>query len=26
MRKLLNFEVKPSWAKLPGLLKAALKS
>jgi len=26
MRKLLNFEVKPSWSKIPGLLKAALKS
>ena len=25
MRKLLAFEVKPSWAKLPGLLAAALK-
>ena len=25
MRKLLAFEVKPSWAKLPGLLGAALK-
>ncbi len=26
MRKLLAFEAKPSWAKLPGLLAAALKS
>jgi acyl-CoA reductase-like NAD-dependent aldehyde dehydrogenase len=26
MRKLLAFEVKPSWAKLPALLAAALKS
>lgn len=26
MRKLLAFEVNPSWAKLPGLLVAALKS
>jgi hypothetical protein len=26
MRKLLDFEVKPSWTKLPGLLRAALKS
>jgi len=26
MRKLLAFEAKPSWAKLPGLLGAALKS
>jgi len=25
MRKLLAFEVKPSWAKIPGLLAAALK-
>ena len=25
MRKLLAFEVRPSWAKLPGLLAAALK-
>jgi acyl-CoA reductase-like NAD-dependent aldehyde dehydrogenase len=26
MRKLLAFEVTPGWAKIPGLLKAALKS
>jgi hypothetical protein len=26
MRKLLDFEVRPSWVKLPGLLRAALKS
>jgi hypothetical protein len=26
MRKLLAFEAQPSWAKLPGLLRAALKS
>ena len=26
MRKLLAFEAKPSWAKIPGLLAAALKS
>jgi hypothetical protein len=25
MRKLLAFEVKPSWLKLPGLLAAALR-
>lgn len=25
MRKLLAFEAKPSWSKIPGLLKAALK-
>ncbi len=25
MRKLLDFEVKPSWAKLPGLVRAALR-
>ena len=25
MRKLLAFEAKPSWAKLPGLMAAALK-